>query len=200
MVLSPDLGRTKRPGPSASPSPGMQLGPGRDQSGMQVGSAARMQFVQPGVPAAMGAGSQSQWTGPALPALISQPCLWGAPHPGAVWPHCPMVALCGGGGGGGVESEKSRCRHPSPNSAPRCSHLLVRLHRSPISGSLRNRPWRAGGEGELGQASCLLLRGLRDGCTDRQTDRCPTGEAARPPQPLLKTGPRSLLRLPFSGR
>ena len=59
MVLSPDLGRTKRPGPSASSSPGMQLGPGRDQSGMQVGSAARMQFVQPGVPAAMGAGSQT---------------------------------------------------------------------------------------------------------------------------------------------
>lgn len=40
MVLSPDLGGTKRPGPCASSSPGMQLGPGRDQSGMQVGSEA----------------------------------------------------------------------------------------------------------------------------------------------------------------
>lgn len=42
MVLSPDLGRTKRPRPSASSSAGMQLGAGRDQSGMQVGSAANV--------------------------------------------------------------------------------------------------------------------------------------------------------------
>lgn len=40
MVLSPDLGRTKSSGPRASSSPGMQLGPGCDQSGMQVGSEA----------------------------------------------------------------------------------------------------------------------------------------------------------------
>ena len=169
MVLSPDLGRTKRPGPSASSSPGMQLGPGRDQSGMQVGSAARMQFVQPGVPAAMGAGSHSQWTGLALPALISQPCLRGAPHPGAVWPRCPMVALCGGGGGG-VESEKSRCRHPSPNSAPRCSHLLVHLHPSSISGSLRNRPWEGGWGGGAWSSLLPAPQGFAR-WMHRQTDR-----------------------------
>lgn len=130
MVLSPDLGRTKGPGPSASSSPGMQLGPGRDQSGMQVRSGGG---GGGGVNAVCTARLSCADGSPAHRARLTGPCASSFDIPALPWgshvsPSCPP--RCGPRGGGGEGEWRVQIHShppPQPSSVPRFQHLLVPL-------------------------------------------------------------------------
>lgn len=141
MVLSLDLGRTKSSGPCASSSPGMQLGPGCDQSGMQVGSeanavcTARLSCIDGG------RAHKARLTCPRASSFDIPTLPWGSrASPSRQAPDCPAVALQVVGSG----EWRVHIHSPShPSNVPRYQHLPVHLA---ISGSLRNRRG-AGGKG-----------------------------------------------------